>query len=406
MRKLYVLLIGVAVILLIISSYFFLRKKAVPPVVVKPPVEHRFAYNINIDSLEVRYDQVNAGENLSAILSPIVSAGIIDRISRETRDVFDVRKIRIGNTYACITKKSDSLKALYFVYEVNDTSYVVYDLRDSLRAYMDHKNVIKKIRSVSGTIYSSLWNTFAEKKLDISLAMSMADVFAWTIDFYALQKGDQFRLIYEDIYVDNERIRSGKILAGVFSGGGKDFYAFAFDQEGKTRYFDAEGQSLERSFLKAPLHFSRISSRFTAARFHPILRIMRPHYGVDYAAPRGTPVVALGDGRVTEAGWKGGYGRFIAIRHNSSYMTTYAHLMGFAPGLKQGSFVKQGELIAFVGMSGLATGPHLDFRVYKNGSPINPLSMESPPAKPVNNDAHLAFEAIVKKLKPQVDSIK
>ncbi len=406
MRKFYVLLIAIVVIILVPVSYFFIIRKSTPLPGPRPLVVHHFAYRINIDSLSVHYGEVEHNENLSGLMAKLVPSQLIDRISKDTREVFDVRRIRVGNQYAWISTKSDSLKALYFIYEINDFDYVVYDLRDSLKVYLDHKNVVKKIKTVSGTIYSSLWNTFADKKLDIGLAMAMADMYAWTIDFYALQKGDQFKLIYEEMYVDDEFIKTGRILAGVFSGGGKDFYAFGFEQEGRERYFNATGESLERSFLKAPLHFSRISSRFSRARMHPILRIVRPHFGVDYSAPSGTPVVALGDGRVSEAGWKGGYGRFIAIRHNSSYMTTYAHLSGFAQGLKQGSMVKQGQLIAFVGSSGLATGPHLDFRVYKNGTPIDPLKMESPPANPVNTDKHAAFEALVKKLKPELDSIK
>jgi murein DD-endopeptidase MepM/ murein hydrolase activator NlpD len=234
----------------------------------------------------------------------------------------------------------------------------------------------------------------------------MSDVYAWTIDFYGLQKGDHFKVIYEELYVDSAYIGTARILASEFTSSGKDFYAFYFEQDSIRGYFDDVANSMRKSFLKAPLKFSRISSRFSGARMHPVLRIVRPHFGVDYAAPRGTPVVALGDGKITETNWKGGYGRFISIRHNSVYTTTYAHLSGYGKGIKPGVSVKQGDLIGYVGMSGLATGPHLDFRVYRNGSPTDPLKLESPAAKPVDAIYLDTYRKMVVKMKQELDSIK
>jgi murein DD-endopeptidase MepM/ murein hydrolase activator NlpD len=204
--------------------------------------------------------------------------------------------------------------------------------------------------------------------------------------------------------VEERMIGIDRILAARFNHNGKDFYAYHFVQDGKGMYFDENGQSLQRSFLKAPLKFSRISSRFSKSRLHPILRIRRPHYGVDYSAPKGTPVVALGNGRVTEAGFKGGYGRYIAIRHNSVYTTTYAHLSGYAKGIRAGANVSQGQVIGYVGSSGLSTGPHLDFRVYKNGSPTDPLKLESPPSTPVEEKNMPMYRQLVVKLNDQLAS--
>jgi murein DD-endopeptidase MepM/ murein hydrolase activator NlpD len=364
------------------------------------------AYKINIDSLEMITGNVGESQNLASLLSPYVSGQIIDRIAKETRNVFDVRKMRSGNRFARISTKDSIHRTLFFIYEVNDIDFIVYDFRDSLRVYSDKKKVTKLNRTARGIITSSLWNCFLENRMDLNLGLSLSDVYAWTVDFYGLQKGDGFTVIYDELFVDNTPVGIDRIRVAVFTSSGKDYYAFYFDQPGGGDYFDQSGQSLRRSFLKAPLKFSRISSRYTASRMHPILRISRPHFGVDYAAPRGTPVVALGDGRVTEMGWHGGYGRFISIRHNTVFTSTYAHLSGYARGLRNGLPVKQGDLIGYVGSSGLSTGAHLDFRVYKNGSPTNPLKLESPAANPVEPTVMDKFRKLADSMRVQLDSVR
>lgn len=387
------------IILLIWSLFPLFHQKE--PVKVSVPKSH-IAYNLALDSVDITYGKVKGNQNLSALLAKLVSPQIIDRIGKSTCEIFDVRKIRSGNAYARITSRDSARRTLFFIYEINPIDFIVYDFRDSLRVYRDKKNVKMNVKTATGTITSSLWNCFAEQNLDVELGLALSDVYAWTVDFYGLQRGDHFKVIYEEVHVDGRMVGIDKILAAVFSSGNKDFFAFYFPQQGKPAYFDEKGQSLQRSFLKAPLKFSRISSRFSRARKHPILRIVRPHYGVDYSAPRGTPVVSLGDGRVGEAGFKGGYGRFISIHHNSSYTTTYAHLSGYAKGLKAGNHVSQGEVIGYVGSSGLSTGPHLDFRVYKNGKPIDPLRLESPHAKPVDSRDIPSFSKTVQKYRNQL----
>jgi murein DD-endopeptidase MepM/ murein hydrolase activator NlpD len=399
-----VVIIGIIVVA-VPFLWVLIRQSEEAPVVVKPLIKHHYAYKINIDTLIIQYDKVKNNQNLSSILEPFISGQMIDKISKKTRDIFDVRKIRTGHKYARITTKDPDPETLFFIYEINDVDYVVYDFMDSLRVYQDKKKVDIVRKSAAGTINTSLWNTFQDNNLDINLGLKMSDVYAWTIDFYGLQKGDHFKMIFEELYVDSAYIGTARILASEFTSNGKDFFAFYFEKDSIRGYFDDAANSLRKSFLKAPLKFSRISSRFSGARMHPVLRIVRPHYGVDYAAPRGTPVVALGDGRVVEASWKGGYGRFISIRHNSVYTSTYAHLSGYAKGLKAGAFVKQGDLIGYVGMSGLATGPHLDFRVYRNGSPTDPLRLESPPAKPVDLIYRDSYNKLVAKFKQELDSI-
>jgi len=388
-------------IVLIIGFLIPYQTEMEPPLL--PAVaKSTFVYKINIDSLEIQYGKVESNQNLSTLLSPYLSPQRIDRIARESRSVFDVRKVRSGNKYARIYTRGTDSKTAYFIYEIDPIHFVVYDLRDSLRIYTDKKKVTTHVKHAEGTISTSLWNAFVDNNLDINLGLKMSDVYAWTIDFYGLQKGDRFKVVYEELYVDDVMIGIDRILGAVFTSSGKDFYAFYFDQMGKGEYFDDEGKSLRRSFLKAPLKFSRISSRFSRARMHPILRISRPHFGVDYAAPRGTPVVSLGDGRVLEVGWHGGYGRFVSIRHNTVYTSTYAHLSKYAAGIKTGIHVQQGQVIGYVGSSGLSTGAHLDFRVYKNGSPTDPLKLESPSSQPVNQKDIVKFRETVARMKQEL----
>jgi murein DD-endopeptidase MepM/ murein hydrolase activator NlpD len=218
---------------------------------------------------------------------------------------------------------------------------------------------------------------------DPNLANDLSEIYAWTIDFFGIQKGDSYKVIYESQFVDGKRIGIGKILAATFKHYGTDYNAFYFVQDFKGDYFDEKANSLRRAFLKAPLKFKRISSGFSYSRMHPVLKYRRPHLGVDYAADVGTPVLTIGDGTVISADWSGGGGRTVKIKHNGTYSTTYMHLSKFGEGIRGGARVRQGQVIGFVGSTGLSTGPHLDFRVYKNGQPIDPLKMESPPAEPV-----------------------
>jgi len=388
-----------AVLIIIGVTGVLLYNQQVIPVkaaIQAPPA--RVAYGIRLDSMEIVHGTVQNNYNLSMILADHVPGGMIDRIAKETKEIFDVRKIKAGNNYARIFSNDSARETLYFIYEINPIDFVVYDFRDSLKVYKAKKKVTRLVKSATGLITTSLWNCFVENKLDVNLGLALSDVYAWTVDFYGLQKGDHFKVIYEEMFVDNKLIGIDRILTSEFRFNGKDFFAYYFEQQGKGEYFDETGQSLQRSFLKAPLKFSRISSRFSRSRMHPILRIARPHFGVDYSAPRGTPVVALGDGHVNKVGFHGGFGRFISIRHNSVYTSTYAHLSGYAKGLKTGTHVQQGQVIGYVGSSGLSTGPHLDFRVYKNGSPTDPLKLESPPSKPVETKDLPRFKELVAKM--------
>ncbi|MCK9451871.1 MAG: peptidoglycan DD-metalloendopeptidase family protein [Bacteroidales bacterium] len=362
---------------------------------VKP--EPKLLYEIVIDSLLIDEGQVKRNQFLSDILlGKGVDYSTIDYIAKKHKSIFDVRKIRAGNHYTFISTTDSVETPLYFVYEIDNTDYVVFSLTDSLQAWKGNKPIERKLESAYGVINSSLWNAMVDGGFDANLANELSEVYAWTIDFFGIQKGDEFEVLYDRLYVDNKPIGIGQIRASRFKNYGKDQYAFYFEQDSVGDYFDEAGQSLMRTFLKAPLKYSRISSGFSNARFHPVLKIYRPHHGVDYAAPSGTPVFAIGEGVITRKGYqKAGGGNFLYIKHNGTYTTAYMHLKAFAKGIAQGVRVKQGQLIGYVGSTGLSTGPHLDFRFFRNGQAINPLKVESPPAKPVDTANLKAYESHV-----------
>jgi Membrane proteins related to metalloendopeptidases len=354
-----------------------------------------FMYGIPTDSFDLVSGHIKRNGFLSEILLKHgVSMQEIDQALKNSRSVFDVRKIRSGNNYILFCDKDSIARARYLVYEHDPTTCFVFSFNDSLNITPFRKEIKSEIKYSSGTIETSLWDAMINGGLHPSLVVELSEVFAWTVDFFGLQKGDNFKVIYEEFFIDGKSLGVGKIYGAQFNRTGSSITAIPFIQKGKESFFDIAGNSLRKAFLKAPLQFSRISSHFSSARMHPILRIIRPHYGVDYAAPVGTPVRAIGDGRITSATNEGGSGRMVRIQHNSVYATAYLHLSRFGEGVSPGVFVKQGDIIGYVGTSGLSTGPHLDFRFYKNGSPVDPLKVDAPPVEPVSDENKDKFEKI------------
>lgn len=376
--------------------------------VVEQAPEPQYLFDIQIDSLEVIQKRIGKNQFLTDILMQYnVDYASIEYLAKNFRSTFDVKRIRAGNNCFIMLGNDSLRKPQYFVYEISASDYVVYSLGDSLYAYTGTKPVETKIESAHGVITSSLWNAMVGNGYDADLAIKMSDVYAWTVDFFGIQKNDCFEVMYERKYIDGKAVGVGKILSARFNHYGKDQFAFYFEQEGEGDYFDEKGQSLQRAFLKAPLKYSRISSHFTNSRYHPILKYSRPHHGVDYAAPTGTPVYAIGQGVVSRKGYQGGgAGNFLYIKHNTTYTTAYMHLQKFAPGIREGSKVSQGELIGYVGSTGLATGPHLDFRFFKSGQPVNPLTVESPPAKPITEKYLTAFNTLVDVRQQELRALK
>ncbi len=369
-------------------------------------------YGVCADSFVVEKQTVRDGQMISSLLT---EAGVPYPSAIKAYDsampIYDFRQMKAGRTY-CLFHDLDTVSGLgslrHFVYEISATSYVrISFLGDSVSVAREDAEVTTRPRLAKAEIKSSLWNALAEQHIDPQVALDLSDVFAWTVDFFGLEKGDQFGVMYDERLVGDKVIGTGAITSAVYiSASGRRAYAFRHVVDSVAGYYDLQGNSLRRAFLKAPLHFSRISSRFSNGRLHPILKIRRPHHGVDYAAPKGTPVVALGDGKVIAKGYdsKGG-GNYVKIRHNSVYTTVYMHLNNFAKGLAVGQNVHQGDVIGAVGATGLATGPHLDFRMYRDGQPVDPLRVEMPPAEPIDNDEITVFMDESEKLRLTLDSL-
>lgn len=357
------------------------------------------------DSLEMRSGEVKNGQFFSTLLGGLgLSQQEAYNLTEASKEVFDVKTLRVGKEYRAYYKDS-VLK--YLVYDRDKASSIVFDCTAPYGAWIYEKPVTVEQRYADVTISSSLWVDMRAAGVSPLLIVSLSDIYAWTVDFFALQKGDRFRVLYEEKMCDGEVIAVDTVRYAVFSHGGDDFPMVMFDQkDGGNMWWNEKGESMRKAFLKAPLNYSRISSGFSYARKHPVTRKVQPHTGVDYAAPAGTPVMTIGDGVVTSVKYEGAGGNTVRIRHNSVYSTAYLHLSKYAKGLKAGQRVRQGEVIGYVGSTGRSTGPHLDFRVWKNGTPINPLKMESPPAEPIKDSNKKAFAETSAKYKAQIDSIQ
>ena len=343
-------------------------------------------WGINIDSLDIVDGTIGRNELLSTILYRYnVSSQTIYYLEKASQETWSVRKMQSGKPYHILRDRDSVATARFFVYDINKTDYAVYSLSDSIYSYLGSIDVDTVLNYISGSIETSLWNAMIEQGAAPDLAGILADIYSWTIDFFGIQKKDSFSVYYQEMFADSVKVATGEILAANFITSGTDHYAFRYNYHNdRGEYFDENGTSLRRAFLKAPLSYTRISSKFSESRLHPIKKIVRAHHGVDYAAPSGTPVYSVGDGVITAKAWdsKGG-GNYIKIKHNSTYTTEYMHLRGFAKGIAVGTHVSQGQLIGYVGMTGTATGPHLDYRVFKNGTAIDPLRMDLPAVDPI-----------------------
>ncbi len=360
---------------------------------------HEFEYGLPIEHFLVFRDKIRKNENLADIfIRDEMPSSTLNKLHSACKGKFELRKMKAGNKYTIFCDKDSSELVKYFVYEHTPVEYWFFKLSDSVYAEKRYKAIRRVTREYSDTIKQSLWLTITEHGITPMLAIELSDVYAWTIDFFMLNKKDYFKVIFDEDYVDETSIGVSKIHGIVFNHLGKDYYAIPYEQNGKISFFDENGASLKRQFLKAPLRFSRISSKFSYKRYHPVLYKTTAHTGVDYAAPAGTSVEAIGEGIVTEAYFHKGGGWMIKVRHNGTYTTAYLHLKNFAKGIRKGARVKQGQVIGYVGSTGLSTGPHLDFRVWKNGVPADPLKVQSPPVEPINKNNKIQFDSLTREL--------
>ena len=303
----------------------------------------------------------------------------IFQVLESSKTVYDLKKIKPDTTITLdIDSNSNSLNRL--VYNYDDQHLLV--VHKTPEGYSTSKEKILydiSLRTIQGTIKNNLFDDAIEAGGNPQIILNFADILAWDVDFFTdLRKNDSFKILFEEVCKDGEFVKCGKILAAEFVNNGRQIRVFYFeDDQGNAGYYDDQGRSVAREFLKSPLRYSRISSGFTKRRFHPILKTYRPHLGVDYAAPVGTPIEATGDGKIIYCGWKGNYGKCIKIKHNHVYTSFYGHLSRYAKGMKKGKRVKQGQVIAYVGSTGLSTGPHLDYRLKKRGAFVNPLTLKS-----------------------------
>jgi murein DD-endopeptidase MepM/ murein hydrolase activator NlpD len=349
---------------------------------------------------------VNTNETFSDILLNYnIGYPTIDFLVKNYDKVFDFRKIISGNRYHVYMTQDSIPKLDYLVYEKNPIDFVVVDLKDSGKVYDGSKKVEIKNRTVEGTINNSLYQTMVDNEVDPELVIKLSEIYAWEIDFYRIQKGDSFKVIFEEEYVDGKPIGIGNIVGAYFNHRGEPYYAINFDQDGKNEFFDENGKSLRKAFLKAPVKFSRISSRYSLRRYHPIEHRVKAHLGTDYAAPTGTPILSTGDGVVIAATYSTFNGNYVKIRHNSVYSTQYLHMSHIAKGIHNGVRVKQGQVIGYVGMTGEATGPHVCYRFWKNGMQVDPFRQKIPSVHPVDPKYLPEFDKVKNTIIAELDTI-
>ena len=357
------------------------------------PEEDKILYGIDVSELYVVEGLVGRNETLSTLLAPFnVPYQIIDEIARKSKDIFDVRKIGINKKFTVLTPK-DTSQAQFFIYEPNPSEYVVYNLGE-LSIHKEEKPVELRKVEIGGIISSNLYVSMVDLGISPELIDQFADLYGWAVDFQRLQKGDKFKVVFHEKYVDNQVIGIGNIETAYFEHMGEAYPAIPFEQNGEINFFDSKGNSFKKAFLRDPLKFTRISSRYNLKRFHPVQKKYKAHLGTDYAAPTGTEIRSVGDGTVLEARYSSANGNYVKIKHNGTYTTQYLHMSKIASGMKPGSRIRQGQVIGFVGSTGLATGPHLCFRFWKNGKQEDWLKEKIPPSDPILPENKLAFEAV------------
>ena len=370
-----------------------------------------YEHGIPVDLYSVDDGVVEEGDYFSVLMEKLgVGQTTANELIEASRKVFDVKDIRVGNHYhayyAPDTTGDDNLA--YFVYDRDRKSVVVFALEDGPKVYIDEKETETKLHYDEVTINSSLWYDTQKAGCTPLLAIKLSDIYAWTIDFFGLQKGDSYKAVYETQECAGKVLEVTKVYYASFIHAGKEYQAYYFDEgKGKgNKYWNEKGEGSRKAFLKAPLKYSRISSGFSYARRHPVTRRVQPHTGVDYAAPKGTPVVSIGDGVVTAAHYAGAGGNTVHIKHDRVYRTAYLHLSRYGKGIRPGVHVQQGQVIGYVGSTGRSTGPHLDFRIWENEKPVNPLKMITPPAEPISKENMPAFEKAKKHAFEMRDSLQ
>jgi murein DD-endopeptidase MepM/ murein hydrolase activator NlpD len=363
-------------------------------------------YGMVIDGLEVVTSEVKRNQRFSDLLDGYhVDGKALRLLATIPRNVFDFRKVAAHKRYTLIADADSVKKARALVYEANPVDYVVFHFSDTLVVETCSRETSIVERAIAAEIKSNLSETIESMNISHELTNGFVDIFAWQVDFQRLQKGDKFKLIYTERQVEGKPVGIVDIKGVYFEHFGSPYYAFPFEQDESTGYFDEKGHSLRKALLKYPIEFTRISSRFNPNRFHPVAKVFRAHKGTDFAAPTGTPIRSAGDGIVLEAQYKGGNGNYVKIRHNATYTTQYLHMSKIGNGIRPGSRVRQGQTIGYVGSTGLANGPHLCYRFWKNGVQVDALKVQLPAAEPVKDSDRPAFDIVKETLIKRLDAI-
>jgi len=374
-----------------------------------PKIIHEFGYTLN--DYKVIKDTIKKGESFGIILDRHhVYYPKINAIAKGIKDTFDVRRIRAGKPYMILASKDSLEKAEVFIYKNSKARATIVDFKDSTIVAYTYRKPIKIVeKEVSGNIYSTLSEAMDSLHLNPNLTYDVADIYAWTLDFYKLQKGDQFKLIYEEKFIDDSVfVGYGKVKAALFDHNNRDFYAYRFVPDsikGIPEYYDEKGNMLRSQFLRSPIKFQyRVSSRFNLRRKIAYYGRVKPHKGTDFAAKAGTPIMATASGTVTESRKKGGNGNYVKIRHNNTYSTQYLHMS--RRKVKRGKYVKQGDVIGWVGMTGNTSGPHVCYRFWKNGKQVDPFKQKLPSAKPLKKSLKPSYKKFIEPFKTQLDNIE
>ncbi len=328
----------------------------------------------------------------------------IDELIRAAKSIFPLKSIQAGKELTIISDPVDSTVQA-FVYEPDAYRQILYHLDDSIRVEIVEKETTIKIESAGGIIEQSLWLSMEEQNLPIDLIAAMEDALGWSVDFYHIQKGDQYKVVYERKYVEGQAYGIGKLIGASYTSGDTEFHAIRFNSGKHDGYFDLEGRPMKKAFLKSPVQYSRISSRFSNKRFHPVLKTYKGHFGTDYAAPCGTPIRAVADGRITIASYTNNNGYYVKMKHDKTYETQYLHMSKFGPGIKAGVMVKQGQTIGYIGQTGLATGCHVCFRFWKNGRQVDHLREKMPPPEAMEPLQLPEYFELRTKIKAMLDGI-
>jgi murein DD-endopeptidase MepM/ murein hydrolase activator NlpD len=371
-----------------------------------PPIPVQTLYGFPVDSFTVVKSKVKQNQFFSDMLFPRhITYQIIDKLVALAKPTWDIRSMRAGKPYTLFMSKDSVPVAQILVYERNKVDYVVFDMRDSAVVSFHKKPSCIATKSASGIINSSLYLTLTSQGLNPVLANELAEIYAWTIDFYRIQKGDRFKVIYDELEVEGEAVGIDHIRSAMFEHSGEEHYAIYFEQDGQGDYYDQNTRGLKRAFLKAPVKYSRISSKYTMKRFHPVQKRWKAHLGTDYAAPRGTPIMSTANGTVIDARYTGANGNFVKVKHNGTYTTQYLHMSKIKKGIRRGAKVSQGDVIGYVGSTGLATGPHVCYRFWKNGRQVDALKQKLPQSDPIVKKNRASFNAVKRKVMKEMKII-